>query len=418
LLTGILLLLIFLLLAALMYLDKISALLAVPLMALLFALVARVPLEYILTNILEQGATRLSSAYLAAMLGGMLALFIKNHGIAETMVRYAAELAGDAPLFTALALLAVTALLFMTLGGLGAVIMVGTITLPILLSLGVPPVIAAGIMLIGISMGGTMNVSNWQFFMDVLNVPKATVERFSLILFGLYTIIGAAFCAFTLQPQKLARFWSRLDDDANRFKRPRLIALLTPVVPLFFVLACDWPIVPAFLAGLLYGLLTTWHKRSIQTFIKSLFEGVSSVAPAVILMIGIGMLLNSVTHPNIANALQPYLLAFVPNTPVLFFIVFLALAPLALYRGPLNVWGMGSGFAVILLSTKTLSSDAIMSLLISVGALQGACDPTNTHNAWIANYLNLEPTLILKKLLPWIWALTAGGLLVAATWFL
>ncbi len=195
-LTGALLILIFLGMVVLMYLEKISALLAVPVMALLFAVVARVPLDYILHEILENGASRLSAAYLAAIFGGMLALFIKNQGIGERLVRFAAELAGSHPLGIGLTLMAVTGLLFSTLGGLGAVIMVGTIILPILLSLGVPPTITAGIMLIGISMGGCLNIGNWQLYMDLLKIPKAEVMKFELVVVGLHAVVGVFFGFF------------------------------------------------------------------------------------------------------------------------------------------------------------------------------------------------------------------------------
>jgi len=419
LLTGALLIVLFLAMMVLMYLKKISALLAVPLMALLFAAAARVPLDYILQEVLENGASQLSSAYLAALFGGMLALFIKNQGISETLVRYAAELAGDRPLVVGLVLMTVTAVLFSTLGGLGAVIMVGSIILPILLSLGVPPWTAAGILLIGISMGGSLNIGNWQLYMDLLGVPKATVRNFELVVLTLYAAVGITFCLVTLQPKRLLRYWAVPRQDEGIPPRAPLAALLTPLVPLGLVLALDWPIIPSFVAGLLYALATTWRKGSVQIFTKSLFEGVESVAPAVILMIGIGMLLKSVTHARISTALQPYLNFIVPRTPMAYVTVFTVLAPLALYRGPLNLWGMGSGLATILLSTKAMPPEAIMGVLISVGAIQGVCDPTNTHNVWIANYVGVEPTEIMKKLIfPYIWSMTAAALMVAAAWLL
>ena len=417
-LTGALLILIFLGMVVLMYLEKISALLAVPIMALLFAVVARVPLDYILHEILENGASRLSSAYLAAIFGGMLALFIKNQGIGERLVRFAAELAGSHPLGIGLTLMAVTGLLFSTLGGLGAVIMVGTIILPILLSLGVPPTISAGIMLIGISMGGCLNIGNWQLYMDLLKIPKAEVMKFELVVVGLHAVVGVLFAFFFLRRNKLLRYWTAEAEGGAQAKRAPAIALLTPIIPLAMVLIFDWPIVPAFIFGLVYALATTWRKNSLQIFTKSLFEGVESVAPAVILLIGIGMLLKAVTHANVANALQPYLQYIIPNSPMAYVAVFTVLAPLALYRGPLNIWGMGSGLATILLSTKALPPEAIMGVLISVGMIQGVCDPTNTHNVWIANYVSVEPTEIMKKLMPFIWMMTTAALAVAAVLFM
>ena len=155
-LTGIAILVVLLIMIALMYVKKISALLALPIMAILFAVIAREPLDYILTEVLGKGPIRLSSAYIAAIFGGILASYISNMKITDGIIRSVAELAGDRPFIVALSLMVVTALLFTTLGGLGAVIMTGSIIFPILLSLGTPPILAAGIMLIGISAGGTL----------------------------------------------------------------------------------------------------------------------------------------------------------------------------------------------------------------------------------------------------------------------
>ena len=136
---------IFLVMVVLMYLKRISALLALPIMAVLFGLVAGVSREEIVGTIIAEGSLRLHKTYTVAFFGGMLAIFVKEQKIAETVIKYTAELAGDKPLVVGLALMAVSALLFTTLGGLGAIIMVGTIILPIMLSLGAPPYVAGGI---------------------------------------------------------------------------------------------------------------------------------------------------------------------------------------------------------------------------------------------------------------------------------
>jgi hypothetical protein len=75
---------------------------------------------------------------------------------------------------------------------------------------------------------------------------------------------------------------------------------------------------------------------------------------------------------------------------------------------------MGSGLAGILIATNTLSPKAIMAILMSVGCIQGVCDPTNTHNVWIANYLSVDVLTITKKLLPFIWVLVFFALTIAA----
>ena len=74
---------------------------------------------------------------------------------------------------------------------------------------------------------------------------------------------------------------------------------------------------------------------------------------------------------------------------------------------------MGTGFIGLLLATRSLPALAIMAAFMSVGQIQGVCDPTNTHNVWIANYLNVTTQKILKKTIPYIWIVAIIGLIVA-----
>jgi hypothetical protein len=50
--------------------------------------------------------------------------------------------------------------------------------------------------------------------------------------------------------------------------------------------------------------------------------------------------------------------------------------------------------------------------------VQGVSDPTNTHNVWIANNLNLDIQRILRATLPYVWATAFVGLAIGAALFL
>lgn len=571
--------LLFFLMVALMYMGRISALLALPIMAILFGLVAGVPRAEIAETIIAEGSLRLHKTYTVALFGGMLAIFAKERRIAETVIKYTAELAGDKPLVVGLALLFVSMLLFITLGGLGAIIMVGTIILPIMLSLGAPAYVAAGIFLIGICAGGTLNPQAWQFYIEALGVPQERVQNFATAIAACYLLIGTVFTLIGLRKAQRRNFLAVY--PRKKVVRPattRPLALLTPLVPILLILQMGqmtqvfmdyharlqpwkaataglalalagltfllasaqkrtarsssvlreaielarpmallgavvaglalvfshvpgawlagiqraaqfwdehfgaWEFIPAFVAALVYGLATTWKgyprrawmvglgvlvvlwlvlngarlgailssgeplgaqlaglltlnhfvpfafglaialalswdRRSIQVLSKSLIEGAESVMPAVLLMIGIGMLLKAVAHPRVSEEIRPLLESVIPTTRLPYIVIFTLLGPLALYRGPLNIWGMGIGLAGVMLTLDRLSAAAIMGIFISVGALQGVCDPTNTHNVWIANYLGLDVLEITRKLLPYIWVLTFLGLCIAGFQF-
>ncbi|MBI2416686.1 MAG: citrate transporter [Ignavibacteriales bacterium] len=477
--------LIFISLAVMMFLRKLPAILALPVMAFCIPLVSGVPIRDIFQFVVGQGSTRLAEAYTIAFFGSMLSILLQKTGIAERFIKIGAELSGDKPLMIAISMLILITVLFTTLGGLGAIIMVSTVALPILASVGLGPVSITGIFLIGLSMGGIMNVGNWAVYTSVLRLNVEEVRGFALILFAVtfitacvYIIIQifrdgielerrsvvkliagiTIFCslavviylqrgsetmqaAFAVLPlagivfQYLTGIFILFLVVVSVFRaftsRAGLWwgALMTPVIPLLLILVFNVNFIAAFILGLLFGSLSTWQKNSYSIFLKSILEGGGVVMPAVILMIGIGMLLNGmmgpsglspVQYPNgwpVLTLLKPVMLAILPTTALGYVIFFSLAAPLALYRGPLNVWGMGYGLAAIFL-VGGLNPGAIMGLLISVGQIQGISDPTNTQNVWLANEVRIDVQKILWNTLPYTWAIAVVGLILSALRFM
>lgn len=443
-----------------MYSRRISALLALPIMAVGIAAIGGIPPADILKDVINAGVLKLHSAYATTMIGAVLAELINKHGIAKSMVRWVAEFAGDSPFLLGLLMTLVTALLFSSLGGLGAVIMVGTVVLPVMLSLGIPAAVAGGLYLFGINLGGMFNLANWALYKDVLKleqdqivgfvVPFAGILSAVLIAFltielrrlsnlkfalGALLILGFGFAGIFSRSSILGAAVAKTGPLPESFtgtgvllgllvlfaiyrQRHKLsdlpgIAFVTPAVPLLLVLAFQWDIISAFIVGITYGVLSTWRKDSVNVLTRSIIEGAQSVIPAVILMMGIGMLLCAVMHKAIAGALAPLFAASIPTHALWFVITFTVAAPLALYRGPLSLWGMGSGLVVLMKESSKLSGAAIMGMLMSVGQLQGVCDPTNTHNVWIATYLGTDTQVLLRKTMPYVWFAVVGGLILA-----
>jgi len=425
------LLAIFAVMAALMYLNRLPALVALPLMAVGIALVARLPWRD-LALIVSDGTFYLHKAYATAIMGAILAEIVAKTGVAETMVKKAAELGGDRPLALSLLLTAVVALLFTTLGGLGAVIMVATIVFPILLALGVPGLTVGSLFLLGMSLGGVFNLTNWQLYKDTLALPTGTILSFAAPFAGIMAAATVVFATIQLRPARLRRFWQDPQPAAGRSFVP-WYTLLTPVIPLLPVLGFglynlrvkpsspfEFPIVTAMLIGITYGLALSPRppQGRVQLLARSIVEGIGSVAPAVALMLGIGMLIKAVTHPLVLDQVRPLLTAILPGSRVGYVLVFTVLAPLALYRGPLNVWGMGFGLAAMMAAAPGLGPAAVMAALLSVGQIQGVCDPTNTHNVWIANYVGGDVQQILRGTILYVWAAAAVGLILGAALFM
>ena len=187
-----------------MYTRRISALLALPIMAVAIAIVGSIPPDRILTDVIAKGSVKLSNAYTTTIFGAILADLINKLGIAKALVRWVAEFAGDSPFLLGLLMTMVTALLFSSLGGLGAVIMVGTVILPVLLSIGIMPVTAGSLFLFGISLGGMFNLANWQLYIEVLHLQRELIAAF-VVPFS--AVLGAIVLLFLLVE---LRSWSNL----------------------------------------------------------------------------------------------------------------------------------------------------------------------------------------------------------------
>lgn len=670
-LVGLLILVIFMAGAVCMFFRLLPALLVLPLMGLGIAggaalLTGQIGLrDDLLKGVLSQGSLRLHEAIIVAFFGGILSFIMQKSGVAQNLIKQAAELIGDNPLAVALFSMAFVALLFTSIGGLGAIIMVAMVFLPMMGTVGIPPLVAASIMLIGISIGGLLNPGNWVLYTTTLKVPVEQVRTFALISFGLTFLAGTVFvcielyrakavrkigplvlaligaaggCAllvfavlqsnkgttartqqlsvytadyagrefgpitpsmkdgvatFVLDPsaqddQRLVLFnlpegapvaasfefsaratapvalqvalLTNTSDVAYRtypvkafrdekvtvrvadfqgvmaseikavhikiaaLQKPAepaappvtttdpdvlateatptspapavaaaavadaapappvvlvlgqptlnvfvgvpilmtilrvvvgvglllligLIALdilgrtkrwrqqvvvvkwyayLIPAIPLLLILVYNIDILAAFFFGFVYAILATLRPGSISLTIQSMIQGASAVMPAALLMIGIGILLTAILGPSgweaargmdwpVKAAIQPLLAKVVPTTAIGYVIFFGLLAPLALYRGPFNTWGLGFGIATLL--ATILPAPAVMAMLLTVGQIQGVCDPTNTQNVWLANEVRVDVQAILWRTLPYIWCMAILGLIISAVWF-
>lgn len=410
-----LIILVFLAFAALMYTRRLPALLALPAMALVIILLPGTYWWSALETVFQKGAVRLAGAMTNAIFGAILAHVVYSTGIAENIVKRAAELGGDRPFAAGLVLALASALCFTSIGGLGSVIMVGTVVLPVLSSVGFPPLTAAAIFLFSISVGGIWNLANWGFYRDVLQVPLATIQSFAIINWLFLTLAFVAMLAYESRRARYAWATPALRTPLAIERPVPAAALLTPLVPvlimLFYRFGHLWPFVgksltfdinSALLIGALYGVLTTRPREVVQTLTAAVTEGIKNVAPVLGLMMGIGMAVTALTDPAVKDTLTPLLQGIIPTGPVGYVLFFGLLAPLALYRGPLNLYGLGAGVGAIL--TGLLPPHLVMGALMSTGLIQGVCDPTNTHNVWTAGFTQTDVNDILRKTLAWVWA--------------
>ncbi|SHJ74149.1 TRAP-type C4-dicarboxylate transport system, large permease component [Clostridium amylolyticum] len=420
----VLILMVFVLCTALMITKKLPTLLALPLLGIAIAVIAGVPFmtpaekggQTIMAHVISGGSIRLASTIMATIFGAMFAKVIQKQGISNAIIRKAAELAGDKPLAIAIVLTAACALVFSTISGAGAVIMVATIVIPLMLSAGIKAEVAAGSFLMGLGLGGLFNVANYQFYVDAIKMDIEVVKSSSLVLAGISIVVTLAYIIINVKKTSTRSTWSmpntnfqtKVENDVN------ILALIAPIVPILLVFFFKFTAEVSLIIATLYAIIVTKPSHMIQVLTSSLIEGIQDVAGVIGLMIGIGILLNGVSATATVALMQPLIKSVLPTTPIPYIIVFTLASPLALYRGPLNMYGLGSGVGNVMIAAGTLSPAAIGMALRSTGVVQGISDPTNTHNVIVSDFAKVDVNTVLKSTLPYTVLITFLSLVYTA----
>lgn len=390
---------------ALMMTKKLPAILALPLMGILIAAVAGVPFvsadadtQSITDFVLSKGAVKLAGTISVTIFGAIFAKAIQKEGISDAIIRKAAELAGDKPTAIALALTAAIAIIFTAMSGAGPVIMVSQIAIPLFLSAGIEPVVAASLILFGLNIGLLFNVSQYQLYVDTIGMDMNVILSTSAVMGVVCVIVTIVYIVVNTRSAKKSAAWAA-KAPAKTDVNP--VALIMPLVPIVLVFFLKWNAETALLVSIIVTVLITKPKESVQVLSSSVVEGIKDVAGVIGLMMGIGILLNGVSATQTSSLMQPIISAIVPSNPIVYVILFTILSPLALYRGPLNMYGLGSGLAKIMVSAGTLSASAVGMALRSTSVVQCVSDPTNTQNVIVADYANVDVNDILKSTLPY-----------------
>lgn len=422
---------------ALILTGKVPTAFALVLLAVAIALVSGAPFvgaeNSVLNTVLQDGAVRLASTMIAILLGSWLGSLMRDTAIASTLVRKTVEFGGDRPVVVALGVLVISALCGAVTGSAPAALLAGVIGIPAMIAVGVPKVTAAGTILMGIGAGVPFELPVWQFFSTALNLPVADVRSFMVLLFPFAAAAAVVYVLVETRRRGTVHQWtlaSMSDADADapaadtRSRRQRLgdapwFALLTPLVPIVLALVLQAPIIPSLLAGVLFAVFTTTPPRLIATrMLRSLYDAFQVAAPPIALFIAIGMLLAAVGLPGAVSALRPIVEAVAPTNVVLYVVVFSVLVPLCLYRGPLNIFGLGAGIAGAMTAIGFYSPMAVLGLMTSYNQVFGVADPTSTQTVWASQYSGVTPQQVMVRVLPYVWVVAIAGIVLSAIRYL
>ena len=170
-----------------------------------------------LTYVYATGPANYASSILVnVFFGAFFGRVLMDTGIAATLIRKVVELGGDKPRITMGLLCVVTAIIFMSMTGIGPVISIAVIVLPILLSLGIPAPIAMfsfmGSIMAGI-FGNIVNFNQYQtiyagFNPEAANYTYNDYFTIGIICMVVSLVVVLTVANFNMSKKKTSHAWA------------------------------------------------------------------------------------------------------------------------------------------------------------------------------------------------------------------
>lgn len=339
-------------------------------------------------------------------------------GIASTMIKKTVEFGGDKPIVTSTLLAVVTTAVFSSMFGAGAVVAIGVIVLPILLSLGIPKVAALVSFLLSIGAGLYINpviFNQYQaFYLDVNGAQAyfydSTYLRWGFVALGVQLLVAIIVPIIALKKNKRVHAWAaQAPVSEEEPKSAPTIALITPFIPVILAIGFNVPVIVGFLVASFFALAVcgklTSYKAATEVFGKTFYDGAIDTAPLVGFMLMIPM------FNKAAELCVPYFNAvlggIIPNNTLVICVAFAILAPLGMFRGPFTLAGCGAatlgilksvGFSNLLLFPLMYAPTITMNISSCI---------TQSWIIWALGYAKVDTKDFLKRSIPIGWIICA-----------
>ena len=372
-----------------------------------------------ITNVFQTGPAGFASAILVnVFFGSFFGRVLMETGIAATLIRKVVELGGDKPRVTMMLLCVVTALCFTSMTGIGPVISVAVIVMPILQALGIPTAIALFAFMGSIMAGIFANVTNFAQYQGILyslqpaNMQSMMTYEFSdyfpfgMIALGVCLLVTLVFANVALSRSKASkvRAWA-VAPGATRGDAPWYSwgAILTPVLLVVFA---DFPMILAFIVSSFYALLTCGKLKGgftaiCQTIGKQFADGAVDVAPLIGFLLVLAMF--NATATLAVPFFEPIVGGFIPTSPVALAILFAVVMPLSFFRGPTNLVGAGGAVAAVILAATNWQLAFIYPLFAVLTIAPQHLDITQSWVAWGLGYHKVGSKDFMKLSIPVGW---------------
>lgn len=348
--------------------------------------------------------------------GAFFGRVLVDTGIASTLIRKVVELGGDKPRITMALLCVVTALLFMSMTGIGPVISIAVIVLPIMLSLGIPAPIALFSFMGSIMAGIFANIVNFKQYQTIFAGFNKAAESYTYndyftvgIIGMIVSLVVVLIVSNIFMNKNMTRAWAATSSISN--DNAPAISWIAVILPVLGVVVLKLPIILGFILAGLYAIITTGKLKGSYTDICRLFaklftDGAVDVAPMVGFLLALAMFNNAATYA--APYFTSILGGFVPTTALLLCLTFAILTPLGFFRGPLNLVGCGTAILAVVLATLPNAPVAFLYPLFAITTVAPQhLDVTQSWVAWGFGYTKVPAKDYMKMSIPTGWIVGA-----------
>ncbi|MFL2049728.1 gluconate:proton symporter [Leuconostoc mesenteroides] len=379
-------------------------------MALLWSVIGLVPFDQVVQKVIAEPALNYGPTIIYIVFGSWFGRVLVDSGIAGSISAQTERVGRKAPIFATILVVLVTALIFSSAYGVGSVIAIGVILIPILLSIGVPKKVAIPAFTMAIGAPMYINVVLFNqikaFFPSVSFSGKYLI--FGLAAMGIQLLGVIIFILLNSKSIKNGEIETIDDSKQATFQKTHPITFIIPVLPVALNMFFHWDAIPALLLATIIALLLTGQMKSYKGLVafinKTVSQAINDISGLIIFLMALVMFAGAATMnvPHFKSMIEVIL----PSSPLVLAIAIGILAPLALFRGPLHVWGAGAATAAVLAATGTFQPIFLLPLLYTASIMAVSIDLTQSWNTWALTYSKLETKEYLKMGIPVMWVVS------------
>ncbi|MBZ1526502.1 gluconate:proton symporter [Leuconostoc mesenteroides] len=379
-------------------------------MALLWSVIGLVPFDQVVQKVIAEPALNYGPTIIYIVFGSWFGRVLVDSGIAGSISAQTERVGRKAPIFATILVVLVTALIFSSAYGVGSVIAIGVILIPILLSIGVPKKVAIPAFTMAIGAPMYINVVLFNqikaFFPSVSFSGKYLI--FGLAAMGVQLLGVIIFILLNSKSIKNGEIETIDDSKQATFQKTHPITFIIPVLPVALNMFFHWDAIPALLLATIIALLLTGQMKSYKGLVafinKTVSQAINDISGLIIFLMALVMFAGAATMnvPHFKSMIEVIL----PSSPLVLAIAIGILAPLALFRGPLHVWDAGAATAAVLAATGTFQPIFLLPLLYTASIMAVSIDLTQSWNTWALTYSKLETKEYLKMGIPVMWVVS------------